>query len=198
MTVAVNVNDAFPKRVPDYGGDSYEVYRGKMLEQGRTFADYVTRWLYHRGLILLNFASQAFQYQVGENIVGAEIKRATKFRTLQTLYIETDEKSHPDRPNFSRSGIYRCDNSWLFITGDERDLWILSTRWLREMEQARHKNSQSYRFTRAQTPTSKGFRLPLALAEKCHLLRLHDPTVPIPREDRPIEDCPPPFEEPVT
>lgn len=134
-------------------------YYQKKLQQGLEFQDVVTSALYQRGIVVIGYASQKYQIQKGENMLGAEIKRDGKFRETGKLCIETSEKSHPDKPKYTPSGIHREDNSWLFVIGDEKTIYIFATKYLVMLE--RQKNYNTY-----ETATSKGFLMPLHEAEK--------------------------------
>lgn len=138
-------------------------YYAEKLEQGLQFQDVVTRVLYQRGIVVIGYASRRSQLKYGENMLGAEIKRDGKFRETGNLYIETEEKSHPDRKDYVPSGINREDNSWLFVIGDEKDLWIFSTKYLRKL---------SGRYEQKQMPTSKGFVMPIEEADKYCIRRI--------------------------
>lgn len=133
-------------------------------EEGLAFQDFVTRALYFRGIVVVGYSSRAFQISHGENMLGAEIKRDGKFRETGNLYIEFAEKSHPDRPFYVDSGTLREDNSWLFVIGDERTIWVFSTKWLRKMQG---------RYRSVQTPTSKGYLMPLSDADKYAIRVIH-------------------------
>ena len=139
-------------------------YYHEKLQQGLEFQDVVTQALYQRGIVVIGYSSRRFQNEKGENMLGAEIKRDGKFRESGNLYIETAEKSHPDMPNFTPSGIYRADNSWLFVIGDEKTVYIFSTKYLRLLE-------KKY-FHPTPKPTSKGFLMPLPEAEKYCIRRI--------------------------
>lgn len=132
-------------------------YYNDKLQIGLEFQDVVTKALYQRGIVVIGFASRKFQNAEGENLLGAEIKRDDKFRETGNLYIEVAEKSHPENINFVPSGIYRKDNSWLFVIGDEKTIYIFSTKYLRLLE---------HKYKHVDKPTSKGFLMPLAEAEK--------------------------------
>lgn len=132
-------------------------YYAKKLAQGLEFQDSVVDWLWNEGLVIASYSSKAYQHHKGENRLGCEIKRDGKFRETGNLYIETEEKSHPDRPYYVPSGIHRDDNSWLFAIGDERTLWIFSHTMLRGL---------AGRFRQVTKPTSKGYLLPISVADK--------------------------------
>ena len=89
-------------------------------------------------------------------MLGAEIKRDGKFRETGNIYIETSEKSHPDKPEFTPSGILRKDNSWLYVIGDEKTIYIFSTKYLQLL---------ANRYQVKETPTSRGFIMPISEAE---------------------------------
>lgn len=133
-------------------------YKDK-LEQGLIFQDVVTRALYLRGIVVVGYASRKFQVQHGENMLGAEIKRDGNFRNTQNLYLETAEKSHPDNREYIPSGIFRPDNSWLFVIGDEQTVWVFSTKYLQLLHDKRN-------WRAIRTATSIGRLMPIADADK--------------------------------
>jgi len=141
-------------------------YYAEKLEQGLQFQDVVTRALYQRGIVVVGYASRRFQNEQGENMLGAEIKRDDNFRKTGNLYIEVAEKSHPDNPRFIPSGIMRSDNSWLFVIGDEREIWIFGTKWL-------HKLCHHWR--KVESATSIGHLMPIAEADKYCMRKLELP-----------------------
>ena len=143
--------------------DVYETYYTEKLEQGLVFQDIVTKALYQRGIVVVGYASRRFQNSEGENMLGAEIKNDMRFRETGNLYFETAEKAHPNRPEYSKSGIHRQDNAWLYVIGDEKTIWIFSTKYLRMLES---------KYPKAQIPTSKGFLMPLNDADKFCLRRI--------------------------
>lgn len=131
-------------------------YKNK-LEEGLEYQDIVTRLLYQRGIVIVGYSSKKFQNNAGENMLGAEIKRDGNFRKTGNLYIETAEKSHPDKPVYTISGIHRDDNSWLYVIGDELLIYIFAKKYLKLLQN---------RYKQVETPTSKGFLIPLIDADK--------------------------------
>ena len=127
------------------------------LEEGLQFQDFATRELYQRGIVIVGYSSRHYQNKCGENMLGAEIKRDGNFRKTGNLYIETAEKSHPDNKNYVPSGIFRKDNSWLFVIGDEETLYIFATKYLQRL---------SDRYKEVIKTTSIGRLMPIAEAEK--------------------------------
>ena len=132
-------------------------YYAEKLEIGLQFQDYITTKLYQRGIVLNNFVSKKNQISCGENMLGVEIKKDMLFRDTGNLYFEVSEKSHPDKTSYAASGIHRKDNSWLFIIGDEKTIYIFPINYLVKL---------SGRYRKVQTPTSKAFLMPIADAEK--------------------------------
>lgn len=142
-------------------------YYQDKLQQGLEFQDIVTQALYQRGIVVVGYSSRRFQNDKGENMLGAEIKRDGKFRETGNLYIETAEKAHPDRPIYVPSGIHREDNSWLYVIGDEKTVYIFSTKYMRLLEMSKEKN-----YKRVEKPTSQGWLMPLSEADKYCIRRI--------------------------
>lgn len=143
-------------------------YYGAMFEEGLEFQDFVALALCQRGLVIVGYASRRFQCERGENMLGAEIKRDGNFRRTGNLYVETAEKAHPSRPSFSPSGIYRRDNSWLFVIGDEQTLWIFPTKYLRRLCEKFGED----RWRAVKTETSVGRLVPLRDADAYCIRRI--------------------------
>ncbi|MBK6585411.1 MAG: hypothetical protein IPG20_21555 [Gammaproteobacteria bacterium] len=140
-------------------------YYAEKLEQGLVFQDVVTRALYQRGIVVVGYASRKFQIKEGENLLGAEIKRDGGFRKTGNLYIEVAEKSHPNNPTFIPSGIFRQDNSWLFVIGDEQTIWMFSTKYLRLLHDKRE-------WREVEKTTSIGRLMPLGDADRYCIRRI--------------------------
>lgn len=140
-------------------------YYSEKLQEGLEFQDVVTRELYMRGVVVVGFSSRRFQNQIGENMLGAEIKRDGNFRKTGNIYLETAEKAHPNNPRYVPSGIMREDNSWLFVIGDEKSVFVFSTKYLRLL--VAQKNWREVR-----KATSIGTLMPIAEAEKYCLRRI--------------------------
>jgi len=135
------------------------------FEIGNEFQDFVCIELAKESIILQNINSKKFQYETGENLQGFEIKydaRCTGDRkTIATnqLSIEIAEKTNGFNMNYVESGIYRSDNSWLYIQGNYMMFWIFAKKVL----QLLHKSG---RYTEHTLPTIKKFYLSIADADK--------------------------------
>ena len=135
------------------------------FEIGNTFQDFVCIELAKQHIILQNINSKKFQFEIGENLQGFEIKydaRCTGDRgTIATnrLSIEIAEKTNKDNLNWIPSGIYRNDNSWLYIQGNCMMFWIFSKKILNFLHEAG-------RYSEGADPTIKKFYLPILDADK--------------------------------
>lgn len=125
------------------------------LSSGLEFQDFVIDMFYSIGLPLISYSSKLYQIKIGENKAGIEIKFDRKFRETGNIYIETAEKSNKNNPEYILSGIYRDDNTWLYVIGDYHIIYILSKKQLK-------KAHERHRYKEVVTPTSKGFLIPIS------------------------------------
>jgi hypothetical protein len=138
-------------------GDSFEI--------GNEFQDFVCLELSKMSIILQNINSKKFQYDIGENLQGFEIKydaRCTGDQgTIPTnrLSIEIAEKTNAINQEYIKSGIYRNDNSWLYIQGNYHMIWIFSKKILKLLY-------ESGRYKEDFLPTIKKFYLPIQDADR--------------------------------
>ena len=134
-------------------------YYKEKLEQGLEYQDFVSEVLYKIGLPLFSYNSKKYQIEYGENKLGIEIKFDNKFSETGNVYIEIAEKSNPDNPCFVISGIYRNDNTWLYVIGDRKKVFVFPKVILKLL----HKSG---RYRAVENATSKGFLLPTGDADK--------------------------------
>lgn len=139
--------------------NEYADYYKNKLRQGAEFEDFVVDALYAIGLPVTTYKSQKYQYGKGESRAGVEIKNDEKLSKTGNLYIEAAEKSHPDNPEYVKSGIHRNDNTWLYVIGDRSVIFIFSKTMLQLLDKAE-------RYEYKETATSRGFLLPCAEARK--------------------------------
>ena len=123
------------------------------LEKGRIFQDYILFDLNKRGISFSNYTSKKFQYKVGENTAGIEIKHDMMFRKTNNLFIEIKTKCR--NGSWLKSGIYRNDNTWLFLIGDKLKYWIFGKQSLKRIL------SQDGKYKLVQTKDSAGYLLPV-------------------------------------
>ena len=81
-----------------------------------------------------------------------------------SLPVIANSKSNSNNINFVPSGIYRNDNTWLYVIGDYENIYIFSKKQL----QNAHKNKK---FREVEIPTSRGFIIPLDEALKLLIIK---------------------------
>ncbi len=145
-------------------GEMNQYYKEK-LEQGLYYQDFVIEQLYKIGLPLISYSSKEFQNMIGENKAGIEIKNDNNYSKTGNLYIETAEKSDENKKNFWPSGIYRNDNTWLYLIGDLKRIFILSKKQLILL-------AKSNKYKQVEIKTSQGFLLPVKDAEKHYAVKI--------------------------
>ena len=135
------------------------LYYKEKLDQGLEYQDFVSEVLYKIGLPLFSYNSKKYQTECGENKLGVEIKFDNRCFETGNLYIEIAEKSDPLNTAFVISGIYRSDNTWLYVIGNRQKVFVFPKTILRLL----HKSGK---YKTKEISTSKGFLLPLKDAEK--------------------------------
>ena len=96
------------------------------IAAGNSFEDFVCDKLSEMGLILRTYKSKEYQFNTGENKIGWEIKLDNGVVKYKHLSIEVAEKTRNDPSlRWTPSGIFRNDNSWLYIHGNKELFWIL-------------------------------------------------------------------------
>lgn len=140
----------------------YQRYYKAQLESALQFQDFVVECCFHilRMPISL-YGSKLYQQQVGESLTGVEIKYDKNYCNTGNLYIETAEKALPRDGDFAPSGIYRSDNSWLYIIGDYDTLFVFSKKILIALHR-----SNKYKQVEIKIKTSQGMLLPELDAKK--------------------------------
>jgi len=139
----------------------YERYYKNRLESALLYQDFVVDTLYQWGLVVNQYASKAYQQKRGESRAGIEIKYDEKSLTTTNLYIEIAEKAAPRPGDFVPSGIYRNDNTWLYVIGNYDEIYLLGKSLLKALDA-----SGRYQHLTIPLGTSQGFLLPKSVAEK--------------------------------
>ena len=129
------------------------------LESGHEFQDFVCDELAKYNIILQNLSSKKYQFNVGENLQGFEIKLDRPCTETNRLSIEVAEKSKASNLIWVESGIYRTDNSWLYIQGNYQILFLFFKNFLQQLH-------RSGKFDLDEIPTLKKFYLPFKDARK--------------------------------
>lgn len=143
-------------------------YYASKLSIGLAYQDFVIEQLAKKiGIVVSNYSHKNNQYKTGENFQGVEIKYDDKMQDTGNLFFETFEKTHPDNPSWIPSGINRKDNSWLYLIGDYKRIYIFSKKYLPMMF-----SKLTKREIIGKAKTSKGYLLFVAEAEKYCLKRI--------------------------
>jgi hypothetical protein len=101
------------------------------VEAGNQFQDFVCSLLTREAIFLQMSTSKLYQYRVGETLQGVEIKLDRRCLETGRLSIEIAEKSRDEESlAWTPSGIYRADNSWLYIQGTYQRVYIFPKRFL--------------------------------------------------------------------
>lgn len=124
--MASNVTDlsTYPSRNSGHS-DSHTV--------GIEFQDFVCIELSKVGIIIQNINSKKYQYAEGENIQGFEIKYDGPHTETGRLSIEIAEKRKGENQTWVRSGIYRNDNTWLYVQGNYKMFFVFPVKFLRAL-----------------------------------------------------------------
>jgi hypothetical protein len=141
---------------------NYSQYYKAKLEGALLYQDFVVDLLWNTiGLAVVCYSSKAYQQAVGESRTGVEIKHDEKFSKTGNLWIEVAEKAKPRPGPYAASGIYRDDNSWLYVSGNYNTVFVFPKRLLQALAK-----SGRYKILENNTGTSQGYLLPEADARK--------------------------------
>lgn len=139
---------------------SYSDAKSKTAYQdGLEFQDFVTTELAKHGIIVQNYSSRKYQFEIGENRQGIEIKLDNWCSKSKRLSIEVAEKSSATKPEYVPSGIYRKDNTWLYVQGNYDVLFVFSKKLLKLMY-------ESGKYPTNTRPTIKTFYISFDDSEK--------------------------------
>lgn len=144
-------------------------YYRKQLARGCEYQDFVVEQLYNIGLPIISYSSKKYQTMIGENKCGFEIKFDDRFKDTGNLYIEVSEKSAPSNPTYIPSGIFRTDNTWLYLIGNYSRIFIFGKRSLIRLYESKPSIIRV-----VSTPTSNGFLIPAKSAEEKIALKILD------------------------
>ncbi|MCP4899754.1 MAG: hypothetical protein GY906_22540 [bacterium] len=140
----------------------YDEYYARKLEQGAEYEDFVTELLCAHGIAIVPYKSKLYQDDKGENRAGFEIKFDRLLAETRNVFIEVQEKSHPENEHWIDSGIFRNDNGWLYIIGNHDIVFVFSKKQLQEA-------SRSHKIIENSTHTGRGFVLSRAAATSMSL-----------------------------
>lgn len=94
-------------------------------EAGEVFEDFICDQLAQTGIFIRTYKSRQNQYGRGESKAGWEIKLDEEHTKYGHLSIEVEERTQSSQGLiWSKSGIFRKDNTWLYIQGNTKMFWI--------------------------------------------------------------------------
>lgn len=123
-------------------------------------ADHVRREF---GIALTMYDCQSCQYRHGENPQGFEIKLDKRCTETGRLSIEVAEKTNGDLPDWTTSGIYRDDNSWMYVQGNYDVIWGFAKKILKELDD---KLGNTYEESPMSKPTVRKFYITEKTADR--------------------------------
>ena len=138
-------------------------YYEDRLAEGQKFEEYIKKVFFERFAINLDFTGKDNQNLIGETLQGIEVKFDNRFKETRNIYIEVAEKTNPANDEYIKSGIYREDNTWLYVIGDYDTLYMFSKKHLKLLKD----KCQS-----VITPTSMGFLVPQFMSDETCILKI--------------------------
>ena len=131
------------------------------FQDGLEYQDFVCVQLAQQGIILQNLASRRYQFEVGENLQGFEIKKDDRCTETLRLSIEVAEKTRNDPSlGWTPSGIFRSDNSWLYVQGNYSIIFVFAKNLLVKWQE-KYRPPLTDKFG-----TVKTFYMPFSVARK--------------------------------
>lgn len=139
-------------------------YYAEQLEKAAKFQDFVVDQLREqRGIVVSVYSSMDYQYNKGESAQRIEIKYDKRLEETRNIYFETAEKSSAGNEDYVKSGIFRDDNTVLFMIGNYTELFVFAKRHLKNMYRYYDANpgeAKADGVRMVETPTSRGMCVP--------------------------------------
>lgn len=135
-------------------------YYSEKLGKGMEYQDFLIKPLIQHGLVFQQYASKRYQQEKGESFNGIEVKYDMRMAETGNAYIEVAEKSNPNNAEYIKSGIFRDDNTILYVIGDYRYCYVLSKSHLRNIVKSSPEYQKAKGIRKVQTPTSIGYLFP--------------------------------------
>ncbi|KKM76086.1 hypothetical protein LCGC14_1383680 [marine sediment metagenome] len=138
-----------------------QYYKDKLAE-GQQYENFVmSRWPDVYPNRKLTIRESKYAQLKGETEEGIEIKYDGRMEETGRVYIEMQEKTHIDNEKYVESGIYRNDNSKLFLIGNMTQWFLFSKEklvWLDRLD-------PPFLYRPKPTGTSIGFCIPVENAK---------------------------------
>ena len=148
--------------------DEEKAYYEQQLQDAAEYQDFLTDELLKYGISLNQYSSKKYQYDVGESASGIEVKH-DKQMDSGNVFIEVAEKRKASMLDFTPSGIYRDDTSYLYLVGDYEKAFLFSKAQLRtyvERDAELNREQGIIGPIIIKKKTSKGFLFPIEYCKK--------------------------------
>lgn len=129
---------------------------------GMEFQDFVVEQFNAWGLYIQLYSSKRYQFERGESVQRVEIKLDNRCVETGRLSIEVGERTSINK-TWVQSGIYRSDNTCMYIQGNREILYLFDRKVLVRYHQQRENGL--YQESPRDNPTVRKFYLPFALAD---------------------------------
>lgn len=154
---------------PDYRDGN----RSTLYEEGLQFQDFVGDLLMNElGFPLTSYCSAKYQWNRGENRQGVEIKLDTRCAgptETGNISFEVAEKKNDDVDHWTKSGILRDDNSWLYVQGNYHRVFVFGKATLSLIYLKGYQGKAREVKNHNGTSTIRAFLMPIAEAERVAL-----------------------------
>ena len=148
----------------------YKQLYQERLPIGQEFQDHCAALFLHELHIpLVNFQSKDWQFKIGENAQGFEIKYDQHFSNTKNFWIEVQQRVTLDQSYYD-AGIYQKDNAWMYCIGDYSVLYLFGKHFLQLLHQ-----SSRFEIIENKLKTSRGFLLPRSEADKYYTHKIETP-----------------------
>ena len=141
----------------------------RQLPLPEKYEEFIQKLFFEKFAINLDFTGYDNQNKIGETLQGIEVKLDNRYKDTGNIYIEVAEKTNQDNPNYIKSGVFRDDNTWLYVIGNYERIFIFAKKTLIQIKD---------KFTPVVTPTSMGFLIPNEDAEFYCAKLIINPTIP--------------------
>jgi len=126
-------------------------YYDDQFQKGKEYEQFIINKLKEHGITLTLTKNFNEQINIGETYEGYEIKFDDKYRDTHNIWIETEERTDPEK-QYVDAGINRKDNTIKYVIGDYERIFIFKKSMLKELMNEKEIRENNMK-------TSKGFLL---------------------------------------
>jgi hypothetical protein len=141
----------------------------KRLFKGSEYQDFVALQCMKIGIPIIFTTTYTNQNKYGESLNGYEIKFDDNFRKTGNLYFEYEERRQ-NKDNWTKSGIKKEDNTWIYIIGDYKTIFFFSKNTLNKITDFIDKggkiDGKTKEDLKKQIDTSRGYVIPVTWLRK--------------------------------